>query len=615
MIETIKKNWFLFALLLVGIGVGILYLRNRESTSERELVSQLVESEELLLALTPELKKLNQSAMNLRLGDHHSLSMFADELKLYDIQSLAGEGGNQKLEVASSAKTLRPADTGIWQALFDGVDYFENAKFYLISGTINAENQFESQMGFAGLAKNVAGHWNSIKIKSAVTWTNETPENEQSEWKIASWKTKRIEISESNNLYFREVSNECLPRPFDLYRARTSKHDEYVVAAVKTGRISLANERYRRYFFITAAGQHPGLSVADVDGDGWDDIYVMIRWGKNLLFHNQGNGTFVEAAKKFGLDVDGVSTGGVFADFDNDGDLDLFLGRTLERSAFFVNDNNVFRDVTKQRIAEPPPYLVTSVSAVDYNNDGLLDIYLSTYGMPGRGESGARKWAPEFLNPQQAKKMVSMYSDPKVEYNRFMNAVGPPNVLLVNRGGRFEVAPENEQIQQWYNTLQATWADFDLDGDPDLYVANDFAPDALYQNGGADGFKNITVDVGHATMQGFGMGAGWGDYDNDGFQDLYVSNMYSKAGMRITGQLPGLDNRFRMSANGNRLYRFDGESFQLVSGNDDGNIHVTKAGWSWGGQFLDVDNDGYQDIYVTSGYRTVPPEVATDVDL
>ena len=91
--------------------------------------------------------------------------------------------------------------------------------------------------------------------------------------------------------------------------------------------------------------------------------------------------------------------------------------------------------------------------------------------------------------------------------------------------------------------------------------------------------------------------------------------MYSKAGMRITGQIPDLDHRFRMSADGNRLFRNNGQKFELVSANQQQGIEVNKAGWSWGGQFVDFDNDANLDLYVTSGYRTAPRQIATDVDL
>ena len=202
------------------------------------------------------------------------------------------------------------------------------------------------------------------------------------------------------------------------------------------------------------------------------------------------------------------------------------------------------------------------------------------------------------------------------ESDHYLDAVGPPNVLLINRGeGRFGVASESRQLAVWRNTLQATWADFDTDGDPDLYVANDFAPDNLFRNDGIEGFVDVTREVAGDAMMGFGMGASWGDYDNDGRQDLYVSNMYSKAGMRIAAQVDGVDRQLLRSTEGNILFRNSGTSFDQVSGLQAPALTVAKAGWSWGGQFIDVDNDADLDLYVSSGFFTAPPPVASDVDL
>ena len=108
----------------------------------------------------------------------------------------------------------------------------------------------------------------------------------------------------------------------------------------------------------------------------------------------------------------------------------------------------------------------------------------------------------------------------------------PDRPIICSRtsGGRFQVSEFSESIANYKNTLQATWSDFDADGDQDLYVANDFARDYLYQNNGKAGFNDVTLQFGDDTMMGFGMGASWGDYDLDGKQDLYVSNMYSKGG-------------------------------------------------------------------------------------
>jgi hypothetical protein len=112
------------------------------------------------------------------------------------------------------------------------------------------------------------------------------------------------------------------------------------------------------------------------------------------------------------------------------------------------------------------------------------------------------------------------------------------------------------------------------------------------------------------------MGATWGDYDNDGLQDLYVSNMFSKAGARITNRVPGIAEIYKQSAAGNYLYRQRANhSFELVSGDNPPALAVAKAGWSWGGQFADFDNDGFLDLYVLSGYFTAPKAVSSELDL
>ena len=111
------------------------------------------------------------------------------------------------------------------------------------------------------------------------------------------------------------------------------------------------------------------------------------------------------------------------------------------------------------------------------------------------------------------------------------------------------------------------------------------------------------------------MGVTWGDHNNDGTPDLYVSNMYSKAGRRITEQIEGIDPGLQQSAAGNFLYELHDGKFQLVSDDQGPQKSVAKAGWSWGGQFADVDNDGRLDLFVANGYYSAPPELAEDIDL
>lgn len=148
----------------------------------------------------------------------------------------------------------------------------------------------------------------------------------------------------------------------------------------------------------------------------------------------------------------------------------------------------------------------------------------------------------------------------------------------------------------------------------DVYVANDFAPNNLFRNDGVDGFTEVTEETGTADL-GFGMGASWGDFDEDGLQDLYVTNMYSKAGRRITAQLNDVDASFEEMAHGNTLFRNDPSGFERVSSLERPGLLVEAAGWGWGSQFVDLDNDSDLDIYALSGYYTAPSQVALPFDI
>jgi len=258
--------------------------------------------------------------------------------------------------------------------------------------------------------------------------------------------------------------------------------------------------------------------------------------------------------------------------------------------------------------------MIASISAADYNGDGLLDVHLTTYGpleiFLRFSDGQTPVWSQRYLNEEE----TSAFKSELDETHVYLDRPGPPNMLLVNTGGgAFDVAQENEQIRLWSQSFQATWNDFDSDGDPDLYVSNDYGSDNFLRNDFPDGFTDITQEAGIAI--GWGMGVSFNDYNNDGVTDLYVTNMYSKAGRRITEEVEGIDPRFKKLATGNYLYRGNGEKFELVSGIEQSDMPVAKAGWAWGSQFLDFNNDGFVDIFSPNGYYTAPADVAVDVDL
>jgi hypothetical protein len=186
---------------------------------------------------------------------------------------------------------------------------------------------------------------------------------------------------------------------------------------------------------------------------------------------------------------------------------------------------------------------------------------------------------------------------------------GPFNWLLVNRGGgRFERASNVGDLEGEFSTLATAWSDIDLDGDMDLYIVNEAGPNQMMRNNGDGTFTEISNDV--TGEIGFGMGAALGDYDNDGRSDIYTTNMYSKAGLRISEQMSSSE-IVTQSARGNTLMRNTVDGFMKISSLDASGIQVEAADFGWGGAFADLNNDAHLDLYVPAGMQSVPAEVAT----
>ena len=592
-----------------------------------KIIGALVMSEETYLTLGPDMARLSADFAGQTLPGPRSIELFAAAgVAVTDAAPApAAEGApalvSRDWPVMPSPRTVPREEIKLWTSLLDGVDLFEFAKVYLIRGEHSGGNEtrFHAKAGFEALATMKSKQWTSFSGHMDLEWAKEG-----GAWRITAWHTRDIHFISSPERLFAEVLDQVLPKA----QTAALRHSEHQAAAVQYYNNGMKNPPHP-YFSTISVNHKPGVAVADINGDGFDDIYVMVRIGRNLLLMNKGDGTFAEESVKYGLSLPGHTTCAIFADFDNDGDIDALLGRSLLKTAYLENTGGLF----VQHKAPPwSPMAVVSMSAADYNRDGLLDVYLCTYrpaappqSAPGGGVAAVGTddfdWMDEFLPRDQAAEYrrrlkAERARTPDGAFPDLLDQVGPPNVLLVNRGrGVFEPAPENSTAGLWRNSLQATWADYDRDGDPDLYVANDWAPDNLLRNDGPSGFTDVTTEAG-TTTYGFAMGASWGDYDNDGREDLYVSNMYSKAGRRITAAVPGLGQSFIESAEGNWLYHHGpGGHFTQVAGIEAPAMPVMKAGWSWGGKFADFDNDGWLDLYVLSGYFTAPPELSSELDL
>lgn len=585
-------------------------------------IGTLISSEETILKLTPRLKLLNRAVMNLSLPIDGAVDLFADQFQAND---LTGEFSVKQVNSYIESQDWNVSATEnstpkLWQSVFDSVAYFERAKFYFVDGKFDSDlSSFKAHLGFTGVAKLKNGGIANFKSKVTTDWSWQRVDSSP-QLRIANWQTDKFNCTVSASKMFEDVTDRLLS-DWELAKQLSGSHHMEVVKRSMTGgqfRIR-ADDPYPRVFPEVTL-EHPGISVVDLNGDGWDDFFLARPMQTSLFFMNNGDGSFSEVSKTLGLDVAGGLDGGctcaLFADYDNDGDLDVFIGRARQRLMYLENVKNLhFQDATKNKLVFDPPFMVSSLSAADYNNDGLLDLYVSTYS-PIEGSQGGRTlksgavWPHVFLRAESRSKYFQRLANAHL----FVDMVGPSNMLLENQGKAFVVSPHSPSVECWRKTFQTGWSDFDNDGDQDLYVCNDFAPDDLFRNNGDQGFVRVNEQAGLEKI-GFGMGVSWGDHNQDGNIDLYVSNMFSKAGSRITAQIDGVDPRMKDLAKGNYLYELNDGKFSLVS--DVGGPHetVAHAGWSWGSQFCDVDNDGALDIFAASGYYSAPPEFAEEVDL
>ena len=327
-----------------------------------------------------------------------------------------------------------------------------------------------------------------------------------------------------------------------------------------------------------------GISVADVNGDGLDDLFLPEQGGlPNRLYVQNQDGTFDDRSAPAAVDYLERALAGLFVDLDNDGDPDLVLS---SRPAVLVLENDGRGGFARVRYVAGDIPDSNSLSAADYDNDGDLDLYVCAYRR-AYDERGVASPVP---------------------YHDANN--GGRNVLLRNEGGfRFvdATAEVGLDVNNRRFSLAASWEDVDGDGDADLYVANDYGRNNLYRNDGGS-FVDVAGAVGVEDISS-GMSVSWADYNRDGWMDVYVGNMFSAAGNRITYQRKFERDRQRAGplaevqrmARGNSLFAgADGGGF--VDRSVDAN--VTMGRWSWSSVFADINNDGWEDLVVANGNLT-----------
>ncbi len=540
---TPATSCLLSVLLLSSGGQGASVSQDPSVDDVAQRARNVLENEAAIESLRGPIGELTRSIQNLALPGERARSIFAKRVKVVD---LAGPSASKRtiLDIDARESSWQLGDpivqdarsVALWTALLGGVNYFESSSFYTIRGSFSDEDPtaFHSPSGFRGTARMKDGGLAWVRASLDLDWRR-TGTNKRSVWKLEAFRTTAFDVMRAPVTLYTDVTRGALSAK-DLATAERSMRDEFLigwVGGIRSGEIDLDE-------FMTGLlgsledgsflGNWAHISVVDIDRDGWDDIYVMPNDAPALFFRNRGDGKFEEIAESIGLGLEGVNAA-LFADLDNDSDDDVVLSFYPGETKIFENTGGSF--AVKQ---DGLPSLVLGLAVVDYDQDGLLDLYLGRY-----------------------------------------------NGLHIG-------------------AMAAAWSDVDLDGDMDLYVVNEGGPNQLFRNEGGGRFVDITDD---ATRDvGFGMGVSFGDYNDDGRQDIYITNLYSKAGQRIVTEM-GSEDRVVSSARGNSLLRKTGSGYELLAG-----AIVEAADFGWGGSFFDPNNDGTLDLYAPAGYVTMPPEVA-----
>lgn len=313
--------------------------------------------------------------------------------------------------------------------------------------------------------------------------------------------------------------------------------------------------------------------AADFDGDGFDDLFVTDSAvdGRNHLYRNNHDFTFTDVTARAGIgtgnDAANASADALWFDYNNDGRPDLFVVR-FGRSLLYENrGGGQFREVSKAAGLDRYMNAITSV-AFDYDHDGDVDLFVGAYFAP-----------VNLFNPET----------PRFFPESFETANNGGGVIAFQNNGRGGFVDVTDAIglhtSGW--TLDLGHADANNDGWDDLYVACDFGTDRFFTNTGKGSFADTTERaIGIDTKKG--MNAEWGDFDNDGWLDAYVTNI--------------TDDYMR---EGNFLWKNNGNMTFTDVSRETGTY---DTGWGWGAKFFDYDNDGWLDLYVTNGWVSAGSE-------
>ena len=341
-------------------------------------------------------------------------------------------------------------------------------------------------------------------------------------------------------------------------------------------------------YIIESTGN--GAAWIDYDGDGFPDLFVVNgstlerqakgeRGPGNRLYHNDGKGGFVDVTRGSGLEGGYWGSAVAAGDYDNDGHVDLYVTTVLEGNHLYHNDGNgTFTDVTARAGVGGGRRDSVSAAFFDYDRDGRLDLFVANYVLFDRPYL-------DRVSPYCLWKGLRVFCGPT-------GVAGDTNVLYHNNGdGTFtDVTKAAGLLNPELKSLGVVTADLDDDGWPDLYVASDSTIQALYRNRGNGTFEDASLLSGAGYSQEgraqAGMGVDAGDYDGDGRLDLFVTTFQDD---------------YKTLYHNDGALRFSDVTYAARLG------QVSFSRLSWGTGFQDFDNDGWPDLFVASGH--VYPQV------
>ncbi len=360
---------------------------------------------------------------------------------------------------------------------------------------------------------------------------------------------------------------------------------------------------------ITGGEGSWGGAWGDYDGDGDIDLMSLghlqpALGGENVLWRNNGDGTFTDVTETAGLLSDKVDTHSVtWADLDKDGDLDLLLVSEpitdrphLMNELWRNNGDGTFTDVADAAGINPTSFITRGSNVIDYDRDGWLDLFMVVQAVRKPEENGNLLFRHRegllydevsaeagVQHPEEGRKRMASWGDANNDGLPDM-VLTPPGALYLNQGdGTFSDESAAAGLLPSEQTQHASWVDFDDDGWMDLYLSRGYTADTadiLYRNRGDGTFTDVTLQSGLDAILS-SRGVSWGDYDNDGDKDLYVVS-------------------FKNFTTTNRLYRNNGDgTFSDVAVEE--NATGAQAGAGAHSSFADYDSDGDLDLFLTNG--------------